>query len=132
MVKFFPSIHPSLRISCRNASKRTRATGSSAWIQETYAEDFSWLLRLSHRPTRGECESDSEDPQPFWILDTSTWLPSTGSGPEFIEGSTGFRLPIVGKRIGNSFQQCAVHKIFPPIENRLSLRLISLSQTIWG
>src|SRR4030095_8236815 len=26
------------------------------------------------------------------FLDTSTWLPSTGSGPEFIEGNTDFRL----------------------------------------
>ncbi len=27
-----------------------RATGSSAWIQETYAEDFSCLLRLRPQP----------------------------------------------------------------------------------
>ena len=26
-----------------------RATGSSAWIQETYAENFPWLLRLGGR-----------------------------------------------------------------------------------
>ena len=45
MVIFFPSIHPSLLSSCRNASKRTAHTGSSAIIQETYAEDFPWLLR---------------------------------------------------------------------------------------
>ena len=31
-----------------------RATGSSAWIQETDAEDFSWLLRVSERAKRKE------------------------------------------------------------------------------
>jgi hypothetical protein len=66
-------------------------TGSSAIIQETYAGDFPCLLRLSQSPTEDKCENDSQDPHPFSILDTSTWLPSTGSGPEFIEGSTGFR-----------------------------------------
>lgn len=27
-----------------------RATGSSAWIQETYAENFSWLLGVGGKP----------------------------------------------------------------------------------
>ena len=40
MVIFFPSIHPSLSSSWRNASKRT------AIIQKTDAEDFPCLLRL--------------------------------------------------------------------------------------
>ena len=44
---------------------KNRATSSSAKIQETYAEDFSCLLRLSHRPTEYECENDREDPHPF-------------------------------------------------------------------
>jgi hypothetical protein len=29
--------------------QEARATGSSVIIQETYAEDFSWLLRLDRR-----------------------------------------------------------------------------------
>jgi len=44
MAIFFPSIQPSLRSSCRNAEDR--AAGSSAIIQETYAEDFPCLLRV--------------------------------------------------------------------------------------
>jgi hypothetical protein len=68
-----------------------RDTGSSAIIQETYAGDFPCLLRRGHSPTESECETDTDNPNPFSILDTSTWLPSTGSGPEFIEGNTGFR-----------------------------------------
>ena len=35
------------------------APGSSAWIQETYAEDFPRLLRVYHSPTEGERQSDS-------------------------------------------------------------------------
>src|SRR4030095_6086189 len=42
-----------------------RAAGSSAIIEETYAEGFSRLLRHAHSPTEGECENDSENPQPF-------------------------------------------------------------------
>ena len=48
MVIFFPSIHPSLLSSCRNASKQDRATRSSAIIQETYAGDFPCLLRVGY------------------------------------------------------------------------------------
>src|SRR5262249_22573358 len=47
MVIFFPSIHPSLLTSRRNALQEDRDTSSSAIIQETYAEDLRWLLRLS-------------------------------------------------------------------------------------
>ena len=47
MVKFFPSIHPSLLSSCRNASTRTALPDSSAYIQETDAEDFPCLLRMA-------------------------------------------------------------------------------------
>jgi hypothetical protein len=35
-----------------------RATGRGAYIQETYAKDFSCLLRLGHSPTEGERQSD--------------------------------------------------------------------------
>ena len=46
MVIFFPSIHPSLLSSCRNASKRTALPEAVLVIQETYAEDFPCLLRV--------------------------------------------------------------------------------------
>jgi hypothetical protein len=49
-----------------------RATGSSAWIQETYAEDFSRLLRLDPRPEHREREDDCEKLRQFSILDPST------------------------------------------------------------
>ena len=52
MVIFFPSIHPSLLSSCRNASNEHRATGSSAWIQETDAGDLS----LSAAPRLGKAK----------------------------------------------------------------------------
>ena len=61
MVIFFPSIHPSLRSSCRNASTRTAHTGSSAIIQETYAEDFSWLLRVGGTAKRKEHGAKRKD-----------------------------------------------------------------------
>jgi hypothetical protein len=46
-----------------------RATGSSAIIQETYAEDLSCLLRVCPRPTHRERDDDCKRPHPFWILD---------------------------------------------------------------
>ena len=61
MVIFFPSIHPSLLSSCRNASKRTAHTGSSAIIQETYAGDFPCLLRLGGNAKRKEHGAKSKD-----------------------------------------------------------------------
>jgi len=46
MMMFFPSIHPSLLSSCRNASRSTALPESSANVQETYAGDFPCLLRV--------------------------------------------------------------------------------------
>jgi hypothetical protein len=45
-----------------------RATGSSAWIEETYAEDFSGLLRL------GERNSKQNDSKPQADNNTSNHL----------------------------------------------------------
>ena len=39
---------------------KDRATGSSAWVQETYAENFSCLLRVGHSPAEGECTSEGD------------------------------------------------------------------------
>ena len=61
MVIFFPSIHPSLLSSCRNASTRTAHTRSSACIQETDAEDFPCLLRVGGRAKRKEHGAKSKD-----------------------------------------------------------------------
>jgi hypothetical protein len=46
-----------------------RATGSSATLQVTYAEDFPCLLRRGHSPSHHEHEGDYRKPQPFSILD---------------------------------------------------------------
>jgi len=40
------------------------------------------------------------------------WLPSTGSGPEFIEGSTGFGFLIVGAIKQEMIRQFFVHVLF--------------------
>jgi len=52
MVRFFP-LNPSklaqLLPECIDENRQTR---SSAWIQETYAEDFPRLLRLGERSSR--------------------------------------------------------------------------------
>jgi hypothetical protein len=45
--------------------QEARHTGSSALIQETDAEDFSRLLRLSHSPTQRECDNDGDNPTQF-------------------------------------------------------------------
>jgi hypothetical protein len=54
------------------------------------------LLGVNHCPTQLESKNEGEKPHPFWIFDPSAWLPSTGSGPEFIEGRTCFRFSIEG------------------------------------
>jgi hypothetical protein len=46
MAIFFPSIHPSLFSSLPDYLHEARVTGRSTSIQETYAEDFSDLLRV--------------------------------------------------------------------------------------
>ena len=50
-----------------------RATRSSAWIQETYAEDFPCLLRVGHRPAQREVRQRRQKPSAFyfgfWIAD---------------------------------------------------------------
>ena len=58
MVIFFPSIHPSLLSSCRNASKRTALPEAVLCIQETDAKDFSSLLRVGDgtRNHNGSCQ----------------------------------------------------------------------------
>jgi hypothetical protein len=38
----------------------------SAWIEETYAEDFSRLLRVGHSPTQRERQSEGKKLRPFW------------------------------------------------------------------
>jgi len=70
------------------------------------------LLRLSHSPTHRERDNESYNPRQFWIFDTSTRLPSTGSGPEFTEGSAGFRFPIVEARETKPNSKCFVHVFF--------------------
>ena len=65
MVIFFPSIQPSLLSSCRNASKSTVATRSSAIIQETYAEDFPCLLRVGGDAKRKKSTAPSAKPMTF-------------------------------------------------------------------
>jgi hypothetical protein len=42
-----------------------RHTGSSAWIQETYAGNFPCLLRIYHSPAQGERNDDCKKPHPF-------------------------------------------------------------------
>ena len=61
MVKFFPSIQPSLFNSCRNASTRTALPDSSAYIQETDAEDFPRLLRVGGTAKRKEHGAKRKD-----------------------------------------------------------------------
>ena len=56
-------------------------------------EIFPCLLRLDQRPTEYECESDCEDPHPFWILDC--------------------RFSIVGKRL----RRKCVHRFVLPAFN---------------
>ena len=92
-----------------------RATRSSTWIQETYAEDFPCLLRLCPHPAHRECDDDCKNPRPFSILDPSVRLRVC---PEFIEG-TGFRFPIVGNRIRPSHPNL-LFILFSLIENRQS------------
>ena len=46
MVKFFPSIHPSLLSSCRNASTRTALPEAVLLSRKPDAEDFPCLLRV--------------------------------------------------------------------------------------
>ena len=48
MAIFFPSIHPSLLSSCRNASRETALPEAVLGSRIPYAEDFSRLLRLSY------------------------------------------------------------------------------------
>ena len=69
MVIFFPSIHPSLRSSCRKTSKSTGATGSSAIIQETYAGDFRWLLPVGSdsKKTRTNVATKIDDQPALFI-----------------------------------------------------------------
>ena len=86
------SIHPSLLSSCRNAFI-DRATGSSAIIQVTYADDFSRLLRLGHRPAHRERDDDRNNPHQFSILD--------------------FRFSIVGQRIQESHPRSFNHVLVP-------------------
>jgi hypothetical protein len=80
-----------------------RDTRSSAIIQETYAEDFSWLLRVDPRPAQRECESEGDNPTPFWILDC--------------------RFSIVGTGIGNLLQRKYFHASSPPIQNPKSVHV---------
>src|SRR5262245_32564344 len=88
--------------------------------QITNARHFLRLLRVDHCAIKDERESDSEDPRPFWILDPSARL------------KTGFRSPIVGRRIQKSNPRFLLHAcLFPnsksksrdeqrqPIENHL-------------
>ena len=91
MVIFLPFNPPELAQLFPERVHEDRATGSSACIEKTDAEDFSWLLRLSQHPTENECESDSNNPHPFSsagpLLETSTEFMLSG-----VEGlSPGFR-----------------------------------------
>ena len=61
MAILFPSIHPSLLSSCRNASKRTALPEDSAIIQVTYAGDFACLLRLGGEAKRKEHGAKSKN-----------------------------------------------------------------------
>ena len=84
MVIFFPSIHPSLLSSCRNASKRTALPEAVLCIQETDAEDFPWLLRVGPDPqTAKSTAAKSPANCRFWILDFR--LPKQGSETRFVE-----------------------------------------------
>jgi hypothetical protein len=58
MVRFFPSIHPNLFSSCRNASHKTAPPEAVLTSQATYAEDFSWLLRMSLYANSKLCHYD--------------------------------------------------------------------------
>src|SRR5689334_5160091 len=80
MVMFFPSIHPTLLSSCRNAVKTTRATGSSASFQETDAEDFPGCCALAIAPPKTSVRKIAKIPTThfgyfdiaqyrFWIAD---------------------------------------------------------------
>ena len=44
-----------------------RATGSSAWIEETYAEDFPWLLRVGE-PLSAKSKAPSARPKIFFLM----------------------------------------------------------------
>jgi hypothetical protein len=55
-----------------------RATRSSASIQETYAEDFRWLLRPGHCPAHYECYNEGDKPHRFSILDCRFWIVGKG------------------------------------------------------
>jgi hypothetical protein len=75
-------------------------------IQKTHANDRRdggvaerQGARVCDHPAQNEYDSENHHHHPILILDTSTWLPSTGSGPEFIEGSTGFGFSIAGKQL---------------------------------
>src|SRR5262249_33955490 len=48
--------------------KEPRATGGSAWIQETYAGNFPRLLRLCHNAAKSDCHNDSKNPRQFSIF----------------------------------------------------------------
>jgi hypothetical protein len=76
---------------------KNRTAGSSAIIQETYAEDFPRLLRLGHRPAHRERQDDYKKPHPFSILDPSTRL------------RTGFGFSIIGLRGEESPTKYALH-----------------------
>src|SRR5436190_17285418 len=77
-----------------------RAAGSSASIQETYAEDFPCLLCVCPRPAHRERDDDCKKPCPFSILD--------------------FRFPIVGLRSEESTPKYSLHLLAPLLENRQS------------
>ena len=62
-VKFFPSIHPSLRISCRNASKRGALPEALLLSRKPMRGTFPGCCASA--PTENECESDSDKPNQF-------------------------------------------------------------------
>jgi hypothetical protein len=85
-----------------------RATGSSAIIQEPYAGNFPWLLRVCPRPAHGKRDDDCKKLRPFSILDPSIRL------------RTGFGFSIVGKRGTEPNSKFPLHLFFSLIENRQS------------
>ena len=62
MMRFFPSIQPSLLSSCRNASKRTAIPEAVLCIQKTDAGDFPCLLRVCPRPHTMSTTTIAESP----------------------------------------------------------------------
>ena len=68
MVRFFPSIHPSLLNSCRNASTRTALPAAVLASRNPMRKIFPDLLRAGPCPAHREHDDDCEKPHPFSIL----------------------------------------------------------------